>query len=186
MLRGLLVLSLLLAASPSLAATGGEGGSGVFFWQVANFALLVIVLVALLRKPFSAYFSDRRASVKSELDSAAKLLDQAEKRHNEWQKKLIQLDAELESIRRDSRNRAQSEHDHILADARASAERIQRDAQAAAEHELRRARADLRQEASDLAVELAEKILRERVLDSDRDRLADEFISQLDRTPAGR
>jgi len=184
--RVALTLALLLIASPAVAAGGGGGGTD-FFWQVANFVLLLVVLVVLLRKPIRGYFSDRRADVKSELDAAAELLDRAELRHTEWQRKLIDLDNELATIRTDSRERAQHEYDHIIEDAHAAAERIKRDAQLAVDYELRRGRAALQQEASDLAVELAEKILREQIIDSDRDRLADEFISQLERqTPAGR
>jgi F-type H+-transporting ATPase subunit b len=177
--RSLLLVAMLGLASPALAA-GGEGGSD-FYWQIANFVLLIVVLVVLLRTPVREYFAGRRSSVKAELDAAADLLAQAEERHTEWQRKMINLDADLETIRRESRERALHERDQILADANASAERIQRDATAAVDQELRRARADLQREASDLAVELAEKILREQVIDSDRDRLADEFISQLER-----
>jgi F-type H+-transporting ATPase subunit b len=139
------------------------------------------VLVVLLRTPVSDYFAGRRTEVKGNLDAAAELLEQAETRHTEWQRKMIDLDADLETIRRESRERAEHERDQILADARASADRIQHDATVAVDQELRRARSDLQREASELAVELAEKILREQVVDSDRDRLADEFISQLSR-----
>lgn len=183
MLRRLIPgLVLVLVASPAAASSGGE--TGAFYWQVANFVLLVVVLVALLRKPMRGFFEQRRGDVGRDLDAASELLERAESRYSQWQRKLIDLDEELEKIRRDSRTRAQQEHDQIIADAHAAAERIQNDAGAAVESELRRARSDLQKEASDLAVELAEKILREQVLDSDRERLADDFIVQLERSPA--
>ena len=67
-------------------------------------------------------------------------------------------------------------------DARATAERIRRDAAAAVDQELRRAQTQLREEAADLALELAATKLRDQVGDSDRDRLVDEFITRV--TPA--
>jgi F-type H+-transporting ATPase subunit b len=71
----------------------------------------------------------------------------------------------------------------LLADARAAAERIRSDAANAVDHEVRRAQANLRAEASQLAVELAAGILREQVTTQDRDRLIDEFIARIERTP---
>lgn len=177
--RGLIGFALLAMAAPAMASEGG--GANDLYWQVANFVLLISVLTFVLRVPVREFFVARRSSVKSDLDAAAQLLDEAEQRHTEWQRKMIDLDADLDTIRRESRERAEHERDRILEDATVSAERIKRDATAAVDQELRRARADLQREASDLAVELAEKILREQVVDSDRDRLADEFISQLER-----
>ena len=183
MSRVFLALSMLVVASPAAAASGGDGD---FWWQVANFVLLLVVLIVLLRKPIGEYFRGRREEVKSELDAAGELLERAERRHTDWQRKLIDLDNELASIRQTARERAQQEHDQLIADAHAAAERIKRDATAAVDHELRRAKAALQREASDLAVELAEQILREQIIESDRDRLADEFISQIERSAAGR
>ena len=177
--RLLIGFALLGMATPAMAAEAGGGSD--FYWQIANFVLLIAVLTLVLRVPVREFFAARRSGVKSDLDAAAELLDQAMQRHTEWQRKMIDLDADLETIRRESRERAEHERDQILKDATVSAERIKRDATAAVDQELRRARADLQREASDLAVELVEKILREQVVDSDRDRLADEFISQLER-----
>ena len=53
------------------------------------------------------------------------------------------------------------------------------------EHELRRAQTELRAEASDLAAELAEAILREQVREGDLERLVDEFISHVEHAPSG-
>ncbi len=184
MRRAALLLCLVALASPAHAA-GGSGGDSALYWQIANFVLLVVTLFVLLRKPVQAFFQDRRSEVASNLDDAAQLLDEAETRFTEWQRKLIDLDSDLETIRRESAERAQRESDQIVADARASAERIRRDATAAVEQELLRAREELREEASDLAVELAQRMLQEQVMDTDRDRLADEFISQLERGANG-
>ena len=50
----------------------------------------------------------------------------------------------------------------------------------AIDHELRRARASLRDEAADLALQLAAEALRARVTDEDRARLVDEFIDTIE------
>lgn len=176
----LLALWLCLAAAPSLAAGGGDEAGGGLFFPILNFVLLIAVLVYFARKPALAFFSERRDRIQGDLRSAAELKKQAEERYAKWQRRLADLETELASIRETSRERATTEREHILADARASAERIRRDASIAIEQELRRARARLREEASDLAIELAEGILREQVTEADRDRLLDEFVARVE------
>ena len=185
--RGLYAfLWLVLAAGPALAAGGeehGGGGEGLLF-PLLNFALLVGVLVYLTRKPIQAFFADRRRQIETELDQAADLQRQAEERHAKWQRRLVDIERELDEIRRLGRERADAEREQILADARESAARIERTARSAIEQELRRARETLRDEASNLAVDLAAGLLRERVTDADRDRLLDEFIARVEQTPS--
>ena len=95
----------------------------------------------------------------------------------------MNLDAEIESIRQLAQERAETERERILTDAEAAAERIRNDARAAIDQELRRAREQLREDASDLAIELAGERLREQITDSDRSRLLDEFIDRIASPP---
>ena len=96
---------------------------------------------------------------------------------------MIDLESELEEIRATSRQRAEAERERIIQDARATAERIRHDATAAVELELRRAREILREEATQLAIELAGERLSQEVTEADRDRLIDEFIGLIASTP---
>jgi F-type H+-transporting ATPase subunit b len=164
------------AALPAFAADGGAHGADLL-WQALNLAILVVALVYFARKPLQRFFADRRSHIKADLDSAGALLDEAEARYTQWQRKLIELDRETERIRDEGRRRAAEEAETIISEAQAAAGRIQRDAGAAVEQELRRAQAALRAEAVVLATEMAERILRERMGDSDRERLLDEFIT---------
>ena len=149
-----------------------------------NLILVLTVIVVLARKPIAAFFAERRTGIKSDIDGAADLLQQAETRYAEWQRKLIDLEGEMSEIRDTARRRAEDERDQILAEARDGAERIKRDAVAAVDQELRRARAELRREAAELALDLADKLLQENVNDGDRDRLLDEFITRVEPGPA--
>jgi F-type H+-transporting ATPase subunit b len=177
---------LLLVAAPAWASGGEEGGHESLRWPAVNFLLLIGALVYFARKPVQTYFADRRRAIGDELERSAELQRQAEERHARWQRKLVDLERELEEIRRLGRERAEAEREQILADARAGAERIARTARSAIDMELRRARASLREEASQLAVELASGLLRDRVTDADRDRLLDEFIARVEQSPDAR
>lgn len=171
----------LLLAAPAAAASGD--GIASLLWPAVNFIILLAVLFVFARKPALEFFAARRDEIRGDLDQAASMKKEAEERYAKWQRRLVDLEQELDGIRATARERAEAEREKILADARASAERIQRDAGAAIDQELRRARQSLRDEASDLAVELAGGILQEQVGDSDRDRLLDEFIERIERAP---
>jgi F-type H+-transporting ATPase subunit b len=173
------------AAGPALASGEGEGGVGDLFFPALNFAILIAVLVYFARKPIRAFFAERRAQIQDDLKRAAALQAEAEARYAKWQRRLADLDTELEGIRAAVRERAETEREHMLADATASAERIRNEARAAVEQELRHARAQLREEASELAIELAGERLKGQVTAADRDRLFDEFIERVEGTPAG-
>jgi len=175
----LLCLMLIASATPARAATEGGG----LFFPFVNFILLVAVVVYFARKPVREYFATRRAAIQDDLHSASELRREAEERFAKWLRKLVDLEAELEQIRTTARGRAESEREHIIADATATAERIRADATAAIEQELRRSREVLREEAADLAVELAGNLLRESVTEADRERLVGEFIARIEGAP---
>jgi F-type H+-transporting ATPase subunit b len=151
-----------------------------FFFQALNLAILLGVLVYFGRKPIKGFLADRRDQIKGDVDQAAALLEAAETRYAEWQRRLIDLDSESETIRNDGRRRAEEEAQAILAEAQAAAERIHRDAESVVEQELRRAKARLRDEAATLATELAERILKEQLGAADKERLMDEFITRVE------
>ena len=146
--------------------------------------LLLGVLIYFARQPLSEYFSGERETVKSEIATSSELLAEAERKNAEWQRKLSSLDAELADIRESTRRRAEEERAQILAEAAESAERIQRDAATAIEQDVRKAKAELRAEVAQLASELAAERLRQNMGDGDRQRLVDEFISNIETSGA--
>ncbi len=179
----LLCSSGLLLAAPALAAGGGEENVVKdLLYRVLNLVILIGVLVYFARKPIQGFFSDRRNQIRDSLGAASELCRRAEARYSKWQRKLADLEGELASIRETARERAEREREQILADARAAAERIKHDARSAVDQEVRRAKAQLRDDASELAIELAAEILREQVTTRDRERLFDEFVERIERT----
>lgn len=177
------------AAAAAQASGGAERPQSEIIretlWQAFNLVVIVVLLVYFARKPVSDYFAARRQGIQTQLNQAAELLSQAEHRNSDLQRRLVDLSAELDSIRESSTRRAEEEAMRILAEARASADRIRRDAQAAVDQEVRRAQASLREEAADLALDLAARKLQTGVTDSDRDRLVDEFITRVEPSAAG-
>jgi F-type H+-transporting ATPase subunit b len=181
---------ILLCSGVAFASGGGERSQAEIIkemiYQAANLALLLGVIVYFGRKPISEFFETRRSGIQSELSQAAELLAEAEHRNADLQRRLVDLSTEVEGIKDAAGRRAEDEAARILDDARAAASRIRSDAQAAISQELRRAQSELREEAADLALELATRKLTEEVVDSDRERLVDEFILRVEPTGSPR
>jgi F-type H+-transporting ATPase subunit b len=180
----LLASGIVFVPAIALAAGDAEAESDLLV-RVINVALLLGVLWLVARKPIQAFFATRRDEIKGEVEAAAALRAEVEERHSRFQRKLADLDEDLDEIRAVARDRAEAEKRRILEEARAAADRIRSDARDAVDQELRRAREELRKEASDLSIELAGGLLRSQVSDADRERLVDEFIAEVERPGSG-
>ncbi len=172
-------LAVLSMAGPAWAESGGNSGFG---WSWFNFILLILVLGFLGRKSLPALMLARRATVKADIDKAGDLLAEANARLAEWQGKVDALDREVDELRSESIRIAESEKEHILEQARVTAERIRAEGTAAVAREVESARAELRAEAASLAIEYAQEVLGQNITESDRGRLLDGFIERLEQT----
>lgn len=177
-----------LVLAPATAHAGAPAGEELFdlVLKSLNLVLVVGAIVYFAGAPIKAYFADRRKAISGELDAAAKLLGETEKKYAEWERRVAGLDNELAAIREQARERANAERDRILAEAEAAAARLRRDSAAALEQETRRARAELRAEAAELAVSLAGRLLRDGVTSADGDRMIEEFVSKLEQGATAR
>ena len=170
------------------AAGGGDADHDPVMetmYQALNLAIILGILFYFGRGPVKEFFQSRRDGIQTELSEAAELLQAAEQRNSELQNRLVDLSSEVEEIRESAGRRAEEEAERILADARATAERIRTDARAAVDQELRRAQTELREEAADLALEIAANKLSDNVSEGDRERLMDEFITRVEPNTTG-
>jgi len=154
-----------------------------FFFEWLNLLLLIGVLVYFARKPVREFLAGRRDTIAKNIASSEQLLNDAERKLAEWNAKAARLDSDVASILESTRKSAEAEKATILADAEASAARIRQSAAGIVDRELRTARVALRKEAAELAVTLADALLREQTTESDKSRLVDEFITKIESTP---
>ncbi len=180
MKRFLAALVVLLCASAAHAEGDAEGGFD-FWFEMGNLLLLIGVLFYFARKPVLEYLAGRRSEIQANIERSEKLLTDANARLEEWEAKAAGLEAEVAQIKADTRRAAEKQGEDIVAAAEVTAERIRTGASAVVDRELYQARESLRQEAADMAVEMAKRILDDNVNDSDRSRLVDEFIGELER-----
>ncbi len=170
---------LVVTLAPTTAFAAEGASLSEFLWQTFNLAILVGIVLYFARKPLRQLMETRKTQIESELEHARADLDRAESQLAEWQERMSALDRELEEIRGAVRSQAEGERDRIISDAEAGAARIRSNASLAVEQEARRAREALRAESAELALARAGDLIQQRITESDRDRLFDEFLSRL-------
>jgi F-type H+-transporting ATPase subunit b len=185
------VLSALALVALSVAvvcASGGEEGahhanSGAvakdFAWRVLDFGLMAVLLVYLLTKPIRNGLAGRREGIEKALSDAVAARVAAEAKFAEYDVKLSKASAEIEEMSVAIRREGELERERILANAHDMALKITAEAEKTAESEILRARTELRQEASRLAIVLAEELLKKQINAGDQQRLVDEYVSKV-------
>ena len=196
-----LIFALALVALPAtaLAEGGGDEASdteaGHINWlswddphapplalMFVNFALLLVVLYFILRKPIGGGAKERRARLEKEIEEAKALKDAAEQALSEARTKIESLDAEMAKLRQEIIDGGKSEAARITSEAEARAERMQADTTALVEQEVARMSRSIREEVVSGIVDRAEALVREKIRGDDQTRLAQEYLREMSDT----
>lgn len=182
--KALLLLVLVLFPVAAFAAGGGgHADSGAilkdFIYRCFNFALMVGLLGYFVTKPIRKGLKSRTEEIEKTLADAQEAKEAAEAKHREYSEKLAQATKEIENIAATIRREGELERDKIIAAAKDMATKIEQEAENKAAGVVASARAELREEASSLAVELAEELLKKQVSADDQKRLVDEYMQKV-------
>jgi len=183
-LKSLIFFAIVLAAGTAFAS-GAEhqADSGVlltdFLWRCLNFVVTFGLLAYFVTKPLRNGLSGRRQGIADSLAAAEKMKAEAEAKFAEYDRKLSQATGEIEDIYQQIRRDGELEKGRILSEAQTMAAKIKQDAEKSAAMEISKARRELREEASRLAVELAEELLQKKFTKKDQTRLVDEYIQKV-------
>lgn len=181
---GALIAFLMHTALPPLASAAeseSHHGSATLIWQLANFVVLVLILIKFAGPQLKDFLFQRRKLISDQLEEAGRLAAEAQARDAEWTAKIDRLEAERERIIAQAKEFGLVEQQRILDHARRQADRIQKEAERAAEHELARAKVEIREEAVRIALDLAERMLQEKVRGEDQARLVEEYLEKVGR-----
>jgi F-type H+-transporting ATPase subunit b len=182
------VVSLLfLLPTVTLAAEGGgeHGGGGLInldkslIVQLVNFVILLIVLQKFLYKPLLAKMEERTGAIKRSLDEAQAARADAVRQQEENAAQLRAAYAEAASIRDQALREAEEAGRKQLEAAQAQARKLVEDTKAQLDGEIRRARDELRRETTDLALAVAEKLVRRTLREEDHRKIVADAIAGL-------
>ncbi|OPY05132.1 MAG: ATP synthase subunit b [Syntrophaceae bacterium PtaB.Bin038] len=150
-----------------------------FGWRVANFLVLMGILYWLMWKKMKSFFAGRRENIKASLEEAEVVKADAEKKFREYDEKIKKAEEEIQGIAAMIRAQGEEEKKRIIADAGRAAEKMKEDAKARMEQELKKAKNELRLEASELAVQMAEDILKKKVTKEDHEGMVREYLDRM-------
>ena len=169
----------LFAASPAIAAEeGGHDGGGI--WRIVNFAILVAAVFFIARYlKLKDFFANRRESIKTQLEEARRAKEEANKKAKDFEQKLILLDKKVEEIYKQIRAEGEIEKKRIIEEAMKLAEKIKEQTRFTAEQEIKKAREEIKGEIAQVAVEMAEEILRNEMTAADHERLIKEYLEKV-------
>ncbi len=150
-----------------------------FLASLINFGGLVFLLYRFGKKPIGEALAKRKESIMQEIDTAARLKDDARKRLKEYKKRFTRIEDTLAEITAEYAAQAEAEKTRILAEAEERRARMRRDAEFRIGQELKAARAELLAEAVEGAVAAAEQMLKTKVSPADLDRMNDGYLTSL-------
>ncbi len=149
-------------------------------YQAVNLTILLLVLVYYLKQPVKNFLIERRAIIGNEIDDAQKAIAEAKKIHAEYEEKLKHLDAEIKSLKESIREQGEVERKEILKQAELASEKIRAEARESIELESARARRAIQSQAIELALDIAEDLIRQHLSPSDKERMIENFVKRMD------
>lgn len=176
------------AAHATAAGHGAEGGHGAeshgespwaFASRIANFAILAGGLFYLLRSPLGKYLGARADQIRADLVNAAETRRAASADLRAIEERLRALPAEIEALKARGMDEVTAEQARIREAAAAERERLVETSRREIAQHLQAARRTLKQEAADLAVDIARRRLERDMTDADRLRLLDRYVGQV-------
>ena len=188
LLEGLVCAVIACALWPTytLAAEEGHGGGGgmisldaSLIVQMVNFLALLGILYWLLYRPFVAKMQERTEAIRKSLDEAASARAEATRQQEENAARLRTAYQEAAAIREQALKEAGDEQRRLVEAARVESQRLMDTAKAQMDADIRRAREELRREVSDLAIAVAEKLVKKSLRDDDHRRIVADAISRI-------
>lgn len=157
----------LIVLALTAASTGGHHGDPFNWMFVLKHAINLIILCGVLfyfiKDPFLSFLNKRKENLTSEINEAKKTIDEARKKHDEYSKRLQNLENEINSLKENIKKQGQQEKEDIVKQAKNSCEVIKNEVKDTVELETTRAKKELQSEVVNSSLELAEKLIREKM-----------------------
>jgi F-type H+-transporting ATPase subunit b len=179
LLTGLFILTV---TSLAFASGGGEEHTPLwkeYMWKIFNFLLLIAVLYKFAKKPFADFLQKRSETIAKTLQEAKAAREAAEKALKAVEERLRTKDAEIEAILSAAKRSGEQERNAIIEESARLKEKILEQAKSNIEFELKNAKEVIKAEAVELAMELAEKKLREKLTKDEQEKLLDDSLVKI-------
>ncbi len=162
-------------------AKGGllDVNPGLIFWTFVTFVLLLFILKKLAWKPILTALSERENLIKDSLDKAEKARIDFEKLTEENKVRMAKAEEEAQKIISQGREYAEKIKAQMMEESSSQAKKLIADAQAAIERKHQDDFNRLKAEIAEIAVNSAEKIIRENLDKEKQLKIVDKYIQDI-------
>ena len=166
-------------------ASGGEEAAEhtplwkEYMWKIFNFVLLIVVLFKFAKKPLANFLQKRTELIEKTLNEAKEAKEAAVKALQEVEGRLKAKDAEIEAILAAAKKSGEQERDRIIAESSRLKDKILEQAKTNIDFEVKHAKEVIKAEAVELAMELAEKKLKDKLTKDEQERLLDDSLVKI-------
>jgi len=179
--------SLLFAAAAFASGGGGEEAASAgsiiksYIWQIINFLILVGALAFMMKKmDLKGYFKKRTELIEQSLREAREAKELAQKALAEVEERLKTKDSEVENIIAAARQSGEKEKARLVEEGDKLKARILEQARTNIDYEVKRAKEAIKEEAVGIALELAEKKLKEKLSKDEQLKLLEESLAKIE------
>lgn len=173
----------LLAFSGGGESSGGllNINPGLIFWVTVTFIFLLFVLKKIAWKPILTSLDEREALIKDSLDNAEKAQKEAEKLLKKNEANLAKAEEQAQKVIAQGREYAEKVKSQMLEESKSEAARMISEATAQIERKNQEAFNKLKDQVAEIAIEAAEKIIRENLDKEKQTKLIDEYLKDLNK-----
>lgn len=134
---------------------------GLFFWQIAIFVGLILLLKKFAWKPILDAVNDREEGIKNALLSAENAKKEMQNLKSDNEKLLAEARTERETMIKEAREIKEKMINDAKTEAQAAGQKMIESAKATIESEKNAALAELKSQVSSLSLDIAEKLLKD-------------------------
>ncbi|MGI6175754.1 MAG: F0F1 ATP synthase subunit B [Christensenellales bacterium] len=147
--------------------------------HIINIIVLYVLLRLLIYKPVRKYMLERSARIDNQMQEAGKAQQDAQTAKRQYQERLNAAQQDADETIRQSAQKAAQNADEIIKGAKMQADAILRDAHSRAEQDRLHTIKEMKEQITELSVDIAGKILRREVALSDNRALVEEFFDEV-------
>ena len=152
---------------------------GLFIWTIVTFLVLLYLLSRFAWKPLLQALEERQTSIRQSLDDAEKAKQELAQVQAESNRIVQQARSDADAIIVNSRADAARLQEELAEKAREQANGIIENAQKEIQQQTDSSLAKIREEAVDLSLMIASKLIRRNISREDNDQLIDEALKQI-------
>jgi F-type H+-transporting ATPase subunit b len=181
----LITVFILIFTASAFAFSGGGHEEQHFTWKdwvwpIVNFSILFGVLFYFGKKPVREFLQKRTELIEKSIKEAEEAKALARKTLDEVQARLKDTDSEINQILEGAKRAGEREKAALIAEGEHIKEKIIQQAKANIEFELEKAKKSIKTEAALMALDLAEKQIREKLGRREQESLFNEYINKLE------